>query len=206
MSIMTTRRRSSHATGSQKNHSSSTFTLHDPHLNDTSTSFTARPLPVASSIELMQSSTYPLHLVQQSTNRHPQTRFTLHQILTVAISIAFVTPKFIEVFRGRPLTLSFLDLILAILQLTLYVCSWYESDPPPSLRWLHDTDWDYLPDISNQFTATIKNNMSEIWCTLILALCILLPISKANLLMQSGQAADLIGVFTHECFLGGTAS
>lgn len=118
MSIMTTRRRSSHATGSQKNHSSSTFTLHDPHLNDTSTSFTARPLPVASSIELMQSSTYPLHLVQQSTNRHPQTRFTLHQILTVAISIAFVTPKFIEVFRGRPLTLSFLDLILAILQLT----------------------------------------------------------------------------------------
>ncbi|KAF8133211.1 hypothetical protein EV363DRAFT_1325497 [Boletus edulis] len=69
---------------------------------------------------------------QPSVNGRRSTRFTLHRLLSCA------------------LTLGLLDLISAILVFMLHVFSWFESDPPPYLRWLFDTDWDYLLDMTKQ--------------------------------------------------------
>ena len=54
---------------------------------------------------------------QPSVNWLPKTRFTLHRILSVVILISLFLPKFIETYRGNPLTIGRLDFILAILQL-----------------------------------------------------------------------------------------
>ncbi|KAF8432771.1 hypothetical protein L210DRAFT_3557887 [Boletus edulis BED1] len=85
---------------------------------------------------------------QLSVNGRRRTRFTLHRLLSVAILTAFAASKFIDSFHGRALTLGLLDLIAAIPVFILIVLSWFESDTPPYLGWLFDTDWDYLLDIT----------------------------------------------------------
>jgi len=101
------------------------------------------------------------------------------------------------------LTIGRLDFILAILQLILYVCSWYESDPPVNMQWLLDTDWGYLLDISRQSAVKVKKHSLAICCTLALVLSILLFITETIWLVRSDQ--DNIAVtLNFECFVVAT--
>ena len=103
------------------------------------------------------------------------------------------------------------------------MCSWYESDPPPSLQWLHETDWGYVLNISKRcagkeiplrhfnpltywgMAVKLKRNLLAIWVTLVLVLSIALPVSKVTwlLLARSGQAENLVIELSSECLLAG---
>ncbi|KAN0084126.1 hypothetical protein V8E55_007630 [Tylopilus felleus] len=180
---MTTPVQSSRAPGLRTNAPSS---ISMP-LNTTSTAE-----PSTASTEPMLDSTpgHPPHLnVNQPSVNFPnlKTCFTFHRILSVVILVSLFLPKFIETYRGNPLTIGRLDFILAILQLILYVCSWWEDKPPVYMRWLLDTDWGYLLDISRQSAVKVKRNFLAICCTLSLVLSILLFITGTIRLAQSVQ-------------------
>ncbi|KAG6379333.1 hypothetical protein JVT61DRAFT_11793 [Boletus reticuloceps] len=80
-----------------------------------------------------------------SDSGHPsRTRFTLHRILSAVTAIAFAISKFIVSLHGATFTSGLFDVVLATLGTILFASCWYE--PSPRLRWLFDTDWDYLLD------------------------------------------------------------
>ncbi|KAG9315487.1 hypothetical protein JVU11DRAFT_3100 [Chiua virens] len=83
--------------------------------------------------------------------RHTRSRFTLNRIFLGVIPFSFVVSKFIDNYlNDSPFKLNLLDFVPALLMFILYWCSLYEDDPPPSLQWLLDTDWDYVFYISKR--------------------------------------------------------